>query len=677
MAQMPPIKADDFRALPHELRTQCVQSLQTPLPEEANAAPIRPGFGDVHAMELYYGLGDHARDYVAARRHAWGERIGYSNYDPSFLLAMIYANGLGAPRNPALAMRMACESAAHSNMPEQGLEQFAKLAQGQTPPPLQYDICNPENETPSAAKNVCPALASARAQQQWYDQLKAISANWTPEQKQKLDALKYASRFYLASIQSGDNTLSKLENTELKLIETMETGHLPATAPMPADDADAQYNAIYAKVLDQLRAPSKDLDGVHSVFLDRSQQVDWIAFRDAWMSLMASRFPSLNGDKWRAQLTAERTEILRHFSASLPPVDPGAKDWLATCAQYRYTPLPADIRAAQPPPSRAPCSSAASYYGLGIPVDYAEARRCAIQERFLMANLYSTLWWAVPASSAQGAARFDQDLDEIGIKGSATLAMLYADGKGVPRNTSLAMRFTCEAIDDGTIEASTDSGSDASDESPGRYVNYRTLLHDVATRSSIDMCEYRPDLEWDITDCDYIDHLRGDRQRTATIASFSARFTPDQKSAYLKLVSAFEAYLKAHNYGETTVFGHHTANPQWDRQPQEEEDFIKTMRRLESGHLPSSTAADYARADRALNDLYRQTMATAKDSGADGGEYPPTPKGLLETERLWLACRDAWAAFGQLRYPQVSKESWLTWATLQRIEDLKTFGELG
>ena len=181
-------------------------------------------------------------------------------------------------------------------------------------------------------------------------------------------------------------------------------------------------------------------------------------------------------------------------------------------------------------------------------------------------------------------------------------------------------------------------------------------------------------MDWDISACDYINHLLNAEQRTATIKSFSVNYTRDQKVAYLKLVSAFEAYMKAHNENETTTFGHHPGNPQWEFQPQQENNFIAAMRGFERGKLPPFTAPDFARADQALNSLYRQKMEIAANSTADGGEYPPKPTGLRDTERIWLIYRDAWVAFGALRYPRASKESWLTWATLQRIDDLQAFG---
>lgn len=680
MSQQPAVKAEDFRSFPPELRAQCVQSLQTPLPKEVGTAPIRPGFGDVYAMDLYYGLGDRARDYVAARHQAWGERAGNLGVNgSSLLLAMIYTNGLGTPRNPGLAMRMACEETVtyRNDIGVQDLERLSKTLANREQPPGQYHICDPQRESPTAAKGFCAWVASARVDQQWSNRLKELSVGWTPEQRQKLDALKRVSRFYLTGISSAENPVTKLEDTELQQIETMEAGHLPSTTQIGAAEAEAKLNAVFRKLTDQLRAPSENLHGLHSVRMELSEQIEWLAFREAWMGLIAARFSNLDANRWRAQLTVERVARLQQKSEALPPVDPKATGWLATCARYRDTPLPAEISAIKPinlteeTPKLKLCSSAASYYGLGTSVDYAEARHCAALERLEVVDPW-----------AGNSGDKSNPLDVLNIYGPEMLTMIYANGNGVARNTALAMRFACESIDAGELDL---EDAFSPEDSEGDGITPSDFLAEVATmgeaaggkrQRTIDMCSYAGNMDWDISDCDYIRHLLDEQQRMATIESLSRNFNPEQKAAYLKLISAFEAYLKAHNDNETSVTGHHPADPQWERQPQQEIDFIENMRRFESGKLPFSNSADYARADRALNDLYRQTMVNARNLGQSDVGWPPKPEGLRDTERLWLVYRDAWAAFGVLRYPQVSKENWLTWATLQRIDDLKTFGEL-
>ena len=47
-----------------------------------------------------------------------------------------------------------------------------------------------------------------------------------------------------------------------------------------------------------------------------------------------------------------------------------------------------------------------------------------------------------------------------------------------------------------------------------------------------------------------------------------------------------------------------------------------------------------------------------------------TADGMRETERLWLAYLVAWIQFARQKYPSVSADSWRTWLTQQRLEQL-------
>jgi hypothetical protein len=571
-------------------------------------------------------------------------------------------------------MRMACEQVASyaDEFSFQDLDRLANSLGNQEQPPHPFDVCDPGTDTASSKKGFCAWVASARADQQWSDQLRAISDTWSPVQRRAMESLKRASRFYLTAISGSDDDRNVLRNSQLQQIEAMEAGHLPSNMAMAIAEAETQLNATFRKLTDQLRAPSEDLHGMHSVRLEMTEQMEWTAFRNAWIELITTRFPNLDANKWRSQLTLERVMRLQEKSKVLPPVNPQARDWLATCSRYRDTPLPAEINSIRSPnlteqtPKLKICNSASSYYGLGSPVDNAEARRCASLERLALVNP----WAAVGSGNPN-------PLDVLSISGPATLTMIYANGNGAQRNAALAMRFACESLDDGVPQLLETDGSVKDEVTPAQ------LLADVATTSTIsrrgaqstfDMCRYAPDLDWDISACDYIGHLLDAEQRAAAIKSFSVPYTLQQKAAYYKLVSAFQAYIKAHNENETTTFGHHPGTPQWERQPQQENSFILAIRAFERGKLPSFEAPDLARADQALNSLYREKMATAANATADGGENRPTPKGLRDTERLWLMYRDAWVTFGALRYPRASKASWLTWTTLQRIDDLKAFG---
>src|SRR5512145_111465 len=94
---------------------------------------------------------------------------------------------------------------------------------------------------------------------------------------------------------------------------------------------------------------------------------------------------------------------------------------LAACASVASTAIPAgdEPTAAEMVELRA-CDAEALYYGIERPVDFGRARKCAYVER------------------ARKKPR--------AMAGPAILAMLYANGKGVPQHFELAQRFVCELV---------------------------------------------------------------------------------------------------------------------------------------------------------------------------------------------------------------------------------------
>jgi uncharacterized protein YecT (DUF1311 family) len=102
---------------------------------------------------------------------------------------------------------------------------------------------------------------------------------------------------------------------------------------------------------------------------------------------------------------------------------------------------------------------------------------------------------------------------------------------------------------------------------------------------------------------------------------------------------------------------------------------------LEKGQLPSYSHEDFLVADGALNAEYGRVMADLnKALAAQEDPYCPVstrPETLRDAERAWIAYRDAWVAFARVRWPQVSADSWRTYLTLARTEDIHAVDEPG
>ena len=468
---------------------KCKNALLTPLPSEAGV-PAAPAMNErINTFSLYNGVGEQSRDVTAARRLAWSERAAYPlkpggapGLSGPLILAMIYANGEGVPRNAALALRMACEATAYpNNLEAVDLDVFDKTINSQTQPAPHLDLCAPGPKG-TMVTMYCRSLSGAQHQQAWSEQLKLISRSWTPEQKEKLDKWKksfliffgghsiYESDVALGIGQSqppglpGPNSAREdqeqyaSDDSTLNQIEEMEAGHLPATSALPLTEADADLNRDYQDVMDHLRAPMDSYAYVIEPLNEREIELEWIRFRDAWLELVHSRYPHLDAGRWRAQLTVDRTQTLREMARNLSPVDPGAKDWLAACAKYRSAPLPQEIRSLRSPTGRLSCDSYADYYG--TPPHYASARRCAAYERAGIPTNPPQPKRSAPIKDDsadqpdvigwRGCTSEEIDL-EGSLNGSGILAMIYANGKGVPPDEALAIRFACEAIDLGKI----------------------------------------------------------------------------------------------------------------------------------------------------------------------------------------------------------------------------------
>src|SRR5712691_12329207 len=101
---------------------------------------------------------------------------------------------------------------------------------------------------------------------------------------------------------------------------------------------------------------------------------------------------------------------------------PREKKWQQICAQVTAQPLPAPSSAHLESESwLSHCNAEELYYGFDRPADPVAALQCAYYER----------------------AHPQPDRGDP-FYGPGVLTMLYANGKGVPRDYDLAIRFACE-----------------------------------------------------------------------------------------------------------------------------------------------------------------------------------------------------------------------------------------
>lgn len=290
----------------------------------------------------------------------------------------------------------------------------------------------------------------------------------------------------------------------------------------------------------------------------------------------------------------------------------------ADCAAYASVPLPAEAEKASAPTVFPACASYRSYHGIGRPVNYAEARACAWQERL--------------AQKAQLAQNQDQPTSWV-VGGSLILADIYANGAGVQRNVPLAMRFACEAEAPMATSALPEIEKRASGkQGPFEFCDY------AATTFTMNFCG------------GYASEIK-DEHKSRSENTLKSSMAAEQQAAFTKLLAARDAYLRAH--ASEVNQGGSIRNIRTLRSQEILSDLFQAeLARYERKQWPALSANQIATSDRLLQHEYEKKVqslrAQTKDAMDDGAVKA---EDLSSVERTWEAYRDAWVAFAQVRYP--------------------------
>lgn len=286
----------------------------------------------------------------------------------------------------------------------------------------------------------------------------------------------------------------------------------------------------------------------------------------------------------------------------------------------------ADVQQADPPAADHPtaaeekllakCSSLDLYYGFDGPADPVKARKCAYAE--------------IDRGST------------FALSGRAILTMIYANGKGVPRNYDIALKLAC---------AINDSPGDAA----GRIYELNRMKKSKV-ESRFDICSHSAAHEL-YEQCAILgarfDKIDRDKQLDDMIASWSAA---DQK-AFRSFWAEVEKFSKA----EAT----NAINLESTFEIQEEvfwlNHVIDTIKQFEGGDLPKYSADEEKKAQEA------EAAAYAKSQTGDKAQWGTvTREGVKTSEEEWHRYENAWIAFGKQRYPKVTEDSWKAWLDQER-----------
>ncbi len=292
----------------------------------------------------------------------------------------------------------------------------------------------------------------------------------------------------------------------------------------------------------------------------------------------------------------------------------------ADCSSYASVLLPPEAVKDSAPKAFPTCASYRSYRGVGRPVNYADARACAWQERLAQQA-------GLPQNPEAGTAWF--------VGGSLILADLYLNGAGVPRNLSLAMHFACESDKAMAELALSDPAKFKASSRPQRLYE---ICDDAATTLTQNFC------------AEYASEIKDDR-RTRYYKSLSSSMSTEQNTAFQKLLSAQNAYVLAHA-SEVDQSG--TIH---DIRTLTSQDILNSLFKTEVLHLqrknwPKLSSRQVATADSVLRRQYEETLRRLRTRPKED-TYPGavTADNLSKVEKAWETYRDAWVAFARRRYP--------------------------
>jgi len=260
-----------------------------------------------------------------------------------------------------------------------------------------------------------------------------------------------------------------------------------------------------------------------------------------------------------------------------------------------------------------------AYYGLGQPVDLAKARACA-----------------------------------FGGQDNAVLAMLYANGQGVTRDLGVARKAVC-----------ADEAAPA--EIEGRLKHLARMERALAAGRDPGRFDWCDDITSGLMQgwCASIVSRQQAQARDAGQAALVATWPAAQRAAYESLQRSLAAFVKARD-GEVDLSGTARAALLIAAEDEVKESFDDLLRRAEAGKLAAGTAANAQAADAALNATWKK-LRSAPDLELGTIKLDD----IVQAQRAWLKYRDAWVAFGHVRYPALPAPTWLAVLTAQRRQQLQ------
>ena len=297
---------------------------------------------------------------------------------------------------------------------------------------------------------------------------------------------------------------------------------------------------------------------------------------------------------------------------------------LKICAQVKGTAIPASDRpTAQEAQQLANCNSQELYYGFERTPDPAAARKCAYREME------------------------SGDLPRA-FAGPTILTMIYANGKGAPRNYDLALKFACEAPGEPGDVA-------------GRVRQLESYKQSNWQGDGFSICEHSSGRTL-YRDCAILDERFDHLDREKKLDAMAAQWKPVARESFQELRRAAASFFQVEAAKGLDL----SASFEVQERAFLERQFLQNLDQLVSGDLPSGKASDAVKAQKDMQDAYEAAIAHQPSQSST-----VTPAGIKESQQKWLGYRKAWLQFATHQYPSVAPAGWNAWLDGQRTEMLQ------
>jgi hypothetical protein len=325
--------------------------------------------------------------------------------------------------------------------------------------------------------------------------------------------------------------------------------------------------------------------------------------------------------------TARTSDEAPPLPSAAPPSFDSEQEVSAFCRQFSALSLPpADQPSATERRALAKCDAEKLYYGVGVRPDYVAARKCAYAEL--------------------------ERKDASPFGGAHLLMTLYANGRGVPTNFDLALKFACTR--------------DTNESARARAIQTIWKARAGAGLSKVlDVCDFEA-----VTPAVAACLSRDSRIAGAKRDERKAKATMGLKSRELAfLEKAAKDFFEARARSELDLSGTGRAMFAIEEKDRLADDYVDLLEKLADPKFsPPRAEGSEARLvafHARLLGCKELKTPWARDAGLSQRE-------LASTQRAWTKYRDAWLALVAKARPRTAIPAWRALLVEQRIRMLET-----